>query len=102
MRFPVLSKEFIVIPGSNDFFVAIGNERCFEGRIGKLFEIDRREVHRNARSQALIAKTLENLKNRNIALCDGLGKPIRTMRPFAVMENVGQMSVKDECKRAEH
>ena len=36
------------------------------------------------------------------AFGDSFTQPVRTERPFAMMENIRKMSVKNECKITEH
>jgi hypothetical protein len=91
------SGEFpLVLPSGIDAFLEVTREHRGKDRVGKLFQENRGEGHRQLRRDPVSGQSVEDPEERHIALRRRFVKPVESVRPPAVSEHVGKMGVKDQ------
>jgi hypothetical protein len=68
--------------------------------MGELLQKNRGDIQIAVKSDTIFVEAVEDAEEREIGFGGGLVKPLRAMGPRAVIDDVRQVSVQSECKKA--
>ncbi len=90
----------LVLAGGDDLALDVLGELGLEDRVGELLQQDGREVQIAVQADAIGLQPAQDAQQRQVGLGGGFVQPLHAVRPGAVVDDVGQMSVQRKGEKA--
>ncbi|MGH9596050.1 MAG: hypothetical protein ACRD3K_04540 [Edaphobacter sp.] len=100
MGFAGLYEVGFVFAGGDDLAVQVVGELGDEDRVSELLEEDGGEIEVAVETDAVALEIFEDAEKREIGFGGGFVEPLHSMRPGAVVDDVGQMRVQGEGEKS--
>jgi len=100
VSFAGLDEEGLVFAGGDYFAIEIVGELCDEDGVRELLEEDGREVEIAVEADLIAFEIFEDAEKREIGFSGGFVEPLHTVRPGAVIDDVGQMRMQGEGEKS--